>query len=85
MFFSSGSKYVSQAIYHITSIDLVKEVIKRIITLLRAYLWVSCDKVTGGKCKVNWDKGCRPTKLCGLSILHLEKIATALRVTDGNG
>jgi hypothetical protein len=33
--------------------------------------------VTGGKCKVNWDKVCRPTKLGGLGILHLESRSKA--------
>jgi hypothetical protein len=43
----------SQTIYHITSIDLPKEVVNNIVALLRAYFWAGCDKVTGGKCKVN--------------------------------
>jgi hypothetical protein len=38
----------SQTIHHITSIDLPKEVIHRIMALLRAFLWAGRDKVTGG-------------------------------------
>jgi hypothetical protein len=66
--------------YHITSIDLLKEVIIQIVALLRAYLWEGCDKVSRGKCKVNWEKVFRLTKLGCLAILHLEKFATALRL-----
>ena len=43
----------SQAIYHLTPLQLPKEVLQKITSLLRAYLWAGCDKVTGGKCKVN--------------------------------
>jgi hypothetical protein len=43
----------SQAIYHITSAALPKEVHMRLIVHLRVYLWVGCNKVTGGNCEVN--------------------------------
>jgi hypothetical protein len=61
----------SKAIFHITSIDLPKEVLKSIISLLRVYLWPREGKETGGKGKVNWDKKYRPAKLGGLCILYL--------------
>ena len=41
------------AIYHITPLELPVEVRKKIDSLRRAYLWAGCDKVTGGKYKVN--------------------------------
>jgi hypothetical protein len=40
---------MSEAMYHITSIDLLKEVIIQIVALLRACLWEGCDKVSKGK------------------------------------
>jgi hypothetical protein len=54
-------------------------VLKWIITLLHAYLWV-VTKVTGGKCKVNCETLWWPTKLVELGIMHLEKFASALRL-----
>jgi hypothetical protein len=51
------------AIYHITHLELPVEVRKKIDSLRRAYLWAGCDKVTGGKCKVNWELLCKPRSL----------------------
>jgi hypothetical protein len=59
------------------SLDLPKEVLQKIKILLSAYLWVGCEKVSGGKCKANWILVCRPTKFGGLGILNVDKFATA--------
>jgi hypothetical protein len=44
----------AQAIYHIISLELLKEVLKNIIVVLHEFLCASCDKVSKGKFKVNW-------------------------------
>ena len=68
------------AIYYMTALNLPVEVVKKIDALRRAYLWAGCDKVTGGKCKVNWDQVCKSKLHGGLGILNLQNFAAALRL-----
>lgn len=68
------------SIYHLTPLDFPVEVRKKMDSLKRAYLLAGCDKVTGGKCKVNWDLICKPKIYGGLGVLNLKKFTTALRL-----
>jgi hypothetical protein len=45
-----------------------------------AYLWVASEKVSGEKCKVNWDLVCKPKNKGCLGILNLNKFTAALRL-----
>uniref|UniRef100_A0ACD6AK31 Uncharacterized protein n=1 Tax=Avena sativa TaxID=4498 RepID=A0ACD6AK31_AVESA len=74
------SVLTSVVTYFIAVLDVPIEVLAKIDSLRRAYLWAACDKVTGGKCKVNWDLVCKPKDKGGLGILNLKKFATALRL-----
>lgn len=67
-------------IFYMTALNLPVEVMKKIDALRRAYLWAGCDKVTGGKCKVNWDQVCKSKLHGGLGILNLQNFAAALRL-----
>jgi mannosylglycoprotein endo-beta-mannosidase len=70
----------SIAIYYITALEVPMEVLTKIDGIRRAYLWAACDKITGGKCKVAWEKVCKPKEFGGLGILNLKKFASALRM-----
>jgi hypothetical protein len=52
----------------------------KIDSIRRAYLWAACNKVTGGKYKVNWKLVCKPKDKGGLGILNLRKFVSALRL-----
>ena len=70
----------SIVIYYITVLEVPMEVLMKVDSIRRAFLWAACDKVTGGKCKVNWDLVCKPKEYGGLGILNLKKFASALRM-----
>jgi hypothetical protein len=70
----------SVVIYFITVLDVHMDVLMKIDSLRRDFLWSTCDKVSGGKFKVNWDMVCRPKDKGGLGILNLKKFTAALRL-----
>jgi hypothetical protein len=74
------SVLTSIAVYYITILNIPIEVLLKIDSIRRAFLWVACDKVTGRKCKVNWETVCKPKDCGGLGILNLVKFALALRI-----
>jgi hypothetical protein len=49
----------SIVIYYITVLNVPVEVLMKIDSIKRAFLWTECDKVTGRKCKVNWELVCK--------------------------
>ena len=63
-----------------TSLNLPIEVLEKNDFLRCAFLWAGCDKVTGGKCKINWMQVCKSKVHGGLGIQNPRKFASALRI-----
>jgi hypothetical protein len=74
------SVLTSIVIYYITVLNIPVEVLMNIDSIRRAFIWAACDKVTGGKCKVNWEAVCKPVEYGGIGILNLAKFSSALQM-----
>jgi hypothetical protein len=66
--------------YQLMAIFHPKWLHKQLDKLRRAFLWAASDKVTGGKCLVNWTTVCLPKNLGGLGIPNLQMQSISLRV-----
>lgn len=71
---------ILQVIYVLLALRPPREVMKLIDAKHKHFLWAGTERLTGGKCKVNWICAGRPMKLGGLGILHLGKFSWALRL-----
>lgn len=65
------SVLTATTIYFMTTLNLLVDLLNKIDALRRAYLWVGCDKVTGGKCQINWVQVCKSKTQGGLGILNI--------------
>ncbi|WVZ63082.1 hypothetical protein U9M48_012747 [Paspalum notatum var. saurae] len=74
------SVLTSQATYLLTALRAPKATLKDIDAKRKQFLWSGNERLTGGKCKVNWTRTARSKKNGGLGILHLGKFARALRL-----
>lgn len=70
----------SQPVYLLTALKVSKESMETLDKQRKSFLWAGSEKLTGGKCKVNWKRTCSPTVYGGLGILNLENFARALRI-----
>ncbi|WVZ88362.1 hypothetical protein U9M48_034892 [Paspalum notatum var. saurae] len=67
-----------QTVYLLTALKAPAEVLELIDSKRRQFLWSGMERLTGGKCKVNWIRSARPKALGGLGILNLVSFARAL-------
>ncbi|WVZ50254.1 hypothetical protein U9M48_001528 [Paspalum notatum var. saurae] len=74
------SVITSQAVYLLSSLRAPKDLMKCVDAKQRHFLWAGMERLTGGKCKVNWIRSARPKACRGLGILHLARFARALRL-----
>jgi hypothetical protein len=75
------SVITSQPIYLLSTLNAPKDILAIIDSRRRHFLWASSERLTCGKCKVNWKRVARrPKALGGLGVLHLGAFARALHV-----
>jgi len=70
----------SLPVYLLTAVKVTKSFLKELDKLRRRFLWAGDKELTGGKCKVAWNKVCTPTGNGGLGIIELERFSRALRL-----
>ena len=68
----------SLPVYLLTAVKVPKNFLKELDKLRRRFLWAGDKELTGGKCKVAWNKVCTPTGNGGLGIIELERFSRAL-------
>lgn len=61
--------------FAMTVLKVPKKILKEIDKSRRRFLWAQEDELTGGKCKVAWEKVCAPVAQGGLGILDLHKFS----------
>lgn len=76
------SVLTSISIYYIMIVKAPKYILHALDHATRRFLWFGSDTVMGGKCKVNWNKVCRPTQHEGLAVLNLEKYVRTLKLAS---
>jgi hypothetical protein len=70
----------SQVTYLLLALNPPQRVLDFIDSKRKQFLWAGSERLTGGKCKVNWVCAARPKQYGGLGILHLGFFSWALRL-----
>jgi len=70
----------SQPVYLLTALSTTNGVLDSIGRHRKRFLWAGDERLTGGKCKINWPTVARQTYLGGAGLLDLERFARALQI-----
>lgn len=73
------SVLMSIPVYFLTVLIAPKGIVRALDRSRRRFLWTGQEDISGGKCKSCLEV-CRPTQLWGLSLLNLQKFASALKL-----
>uniref|UniRef100_J3KZ08 non-specific serine/threonine protein kinase n=1 Tax=Oryza brachyantha TaxID=4533 RepID=J3KZ08_ORYBR len=73
-------KISSMPTYAMTVLKIPKQITQEIDKARRKFPWAGNEQLYGGKCKVNWQRVCRPTRYGGLGIPDIQKMGIALRL-----
>lgn len=66
--------------FALTVLKVPKKILREVDKARRRFLLAQDEVLTGGKCKIAWNKACSPVARGGLGILDMQRFSSALRL-----